>query len=521
MEQKHSDDLFRDKLADYSPEPDPKVWDRIERSLDQRKSRRIVPIWWRLGGVAAVLALGFYLLLPDGTSATTDLPAVTEQPVENPAESRPGRAQDLPATSPDATSVAGTETPGEAAESQSSGASDATGHPVVMPLAGEAPLGGLAGKTDTPASEPASKRVKNKPFGTNMAGSRGSGNTKTVVAERAQRAADADNTVVAGMEPVQEKGEQQAISLGQKRGEGDTPAGRAAAESGLPSETALQPANTDLAGAEERASQDQKQSIYEAIEAQEALSETTQKDARWTIGPSLAPVYFDSFGDGSPIAQNFVPNSKTGAVNMSYGLSVSYAINKKLSLRSGVHRVDFGYDTDQVSFSSTLNARPSSLIQTISYSENSKNVVVHSTAGNTAPVPDQNPAADVTAPSPERQGSMEQEFGYLEVPFEVQYALLDRRFGVNVIGGMSSLFLVDNRVSLNSLGARTEIGEARNINAVNFSGNFGLGFYYNLNTALQLNMQPMFKYHLNTFSETAGAFRPFSVGVYSGLSFRF
>lgn len=482
MEQKHSDDLFRDKLADYRPEPDPNVWDRIERSLDQRKSRRIIPIWWRLGGVAAILALGLYLVLPDGASETTDRPAVTEQPVEDPAGSRPGDNQPPLSTSPDASSVAGTESRGEAATNrQAPGASRTSGNP------------------ESAEAE----------------------NAATAVADRAKMAGATDKEAVAGLQTTQGKGDNPAIAAGQNRGESLSPAGQAAAESVLRPEAAPQPPQDAVAGADDTADKDQKQSIFEAIEAQEALTETTPKDARWTIGPSLAPVYFDSFGDGSPIAQNFVPNSKTGSVNMSYGMSVSYAVNKKLSLRSGVHRVDFGYNTDQVSFSSTLNARPSSLIQSISYSENSKNVVVHSTAGNTPPVPDQTPAADVTAPSPERQGSMEQEFGYLEVPFEVQYALLDRRFGVNVIGGMSSLFLVDNRVSLNSLGTRTEIGEARNINSVNFSGNFGLGFYYNLNPALQLNMQPMFKYHLNTFSETAGAFRPFSVGVYSGLSFRF
>ena len=262
-----------------------------------------------------------------------------------------------------------------------------------------------------------------------------------------------------------------------------------------------------------------KESILEALEPQEAVAETERQEGKWSVGPSLAPVYFNSFGSGSPIASNFLDNSKSGTVNMSYGLQVSYRLSKKLSLRSGIHRVDYGYNTDDVGFTSSPTARPSSLIRTISYSENSKSLVVHSTLDGGPP--QQPAAADVSAPSPAREGQMLQEFGYLEIPVEMQYNLLDRKWGINLIGGLSSLFLVENSVSLQSGEAVTEIGEATNMNSLNFSTNFGLGFYYRLNSSFEVNLQPMFKYQLNTFTETSGNFRPYSIGVYSGLNFRF
>jgi hypothetical protein len=130
-------------------------------------------------------------------------------------------------------------------------------------------------------------------------------------------------------------------------------------------------------------------------------------------------------------------------------------------------------------------------------------------------------SADVSAPSPARQGQMVQEFGYLEVPLEMQFSLIDKKFGMDLIGGMSSLFLIDNSVSLESSGTVTEIGEATNMNSLNFSTNFGLGFFYRLNSSFELNLQPMFKYQLNTFSQTSGNFNPYSIGIYSGLNFRF
>ena len=116
---------------------------------------------------------------------------------------------------------------------------------------------------------------------------------------------------------------------------------------------------------------------------------------------------------------------------------------------------------------------------------------------------------------------MEQQFGYLEIPVELNYVLFDKRFGINLIGGVSSLFLVDNAISLTSGELTTEVGEANNINSVNFSTNVGFGVNYKLTPKVQLNIEPVFKYQLNTFSKTDGTFNPFSIGVYSGLSFRF
>jgi hypothetical protein len=86
---------------------------------------------------------------------------------------------------------------------------------------------------------------------------------------------------------------------------------------------------------------------------------------------------------------------------------------------------------------------------------------------------------------------------------------------------MSSLFLVNNDVLLNSGEQTTEMGEANNINSVNFSTNFGFGINYKFTPKLQFNLEPLFKYQLNTFSNSAGNFQPFSVGVYSGINFRF
>ena len=65
------------------------------------------------------------------------------------------------------------------------------------------------------------------------------------------------------------------------------------------------------------------------------------------------------------------------------------------------------------------------------------------------------------------------------------------------------------------------IGEANNINSTSYSANFGLGLDYSLSKQWNINLEPQFKYQLNTFNNTSGNFRPFFIGVYTGLSFKF
>ena len=52
---KNIDDLFKEQLSSFEATPSPEVWKHIEAQLKKEKEdRKIIPIWWKLGGVAAV-----------------------------------------------------------------------------------------------------------------------------------------------------------------------------------------------------------------------------------------------------------------------------------------------------------------------------------------------------------------------------------------------------------------------------------------------------------------------------------
>ncbi len=240
---------------------------------------------------------------------------------------------------------------------------------------------------------------------------------------------------------------------------------------------------------------------------------------KWSVGPQVAPVYYSSMGGGSPLDPRFNTNPRSGKVNMSYGLSVAYKVSPKLKIRSGLHKVAFGYDTESVEFSASPVSASYQKLQNIDYDFGSQDVVVKSTQRNRAA--GALPAKDVSALNPSRRGNMNQELAYLEIPLEVQYALVDKKVGIDFIGGFSSLILTGNAVSLESEDRATPMGEATNVNQLNLSSNLGLGLRYNINKGMQFHLEPVFKYHWNTFSGGAEGFRPYSMGLYSGFNIRF
>ena len=57
-EKKHIDRLFQENFKDFEVTPRDNVWEAIEASLKKKKKKqRIIPIWWRFAGVAALLFL--------------------------------------------------------------------------------------------------------------------------------------------------------------------------------------------------------------------------------------------------------------------------------------------------------------------------------------------------------------------------------------------------------------------------------------------------------------------------------
>lgn len=251
-------------------------------------------------------------------------------------------------------------------------------------------------------------------------------------------------------------------------------------------------------------------------EAGKNEDEKEEKRSKWAISTNASPVYFNSLAQGSSIDQQFDSNSKNYATTLSLGIAGSYAINNKLSLKTGVNNINISYNTNDVLFDARMNNVENN-IPTISRNPEASNMVFSSKVGNVETL-----SGDVENVIIENNvGALQQNISYIEVPLELSYKLLDKKFGIEVIGGMSTLFLNQNNISLLANGIEMEVGRANNLNSIHFSSNVGLGFKYSFWKSFNANFQPMFKYQINTFSENSGNFKPYFIGLYTGISFSF
>ena len=73
MKKENIDKLYQEKLKNFNEVPDERVWKAISTSLDKKKkSRPIIPIWWKLGGVAAILAILLSIFIPFESDQNTN-----------------------------------------------------------------------------------------------------------------------------------------------------------------------------------------------------------------------------------------------------------------------------------------------------------------------------------------------------------------------------------------------------------------------------------------------------------------
>ncbi|WP_445718569.1 hypothetical protein [Flavobacterium sp.] len=251
-------------------------------------------------------------------------------------------------------------------------------------------------------------------------------------------------------------------------------------------------------------------------EAGKNEDEKEEKRSKWAISTTASPVYFNSLAEGSSIDEQFNSNSKNYSTTLSIGVAGSYAINDKLSLKAGINNINLSYNTNDVVFESRMREVENN-IPSISRNANATNMAFSSKNGIIDEI-----SGDVENVIIDNNiGALKQNISYIEVPLEFSYKLIDKKFGIELVGGMSTLFLNQNNISLVANGLEMEVGRANNLNNIHFSSNVGLGFKYSFWKSFNANFQPMFKYQINTFNENSSNFRPYFIGLYSGISFSF
>ena len=243
-----------------------------------------------------------------------------------------------------------------------------------------------------------------------------------------------------------------------------------------------------------------------------------QKNLR--LSTFAAPVFYANLGDGNELSNQFSNNSTNAEVTFSYGVKLAYDIAKNVKIRTGISKVNMSQNIANVSYSPTA-MNPG--FENINSTED--NIEIRVESPNDSGLPSfggnsDNSNGSIISPTVFTPGEINQQFGFIEVPLEVEFALVDERFGLNLIGGASGLFLDQNSVDLVTAESRTKLGTASNINKTSFSTNVGIGVDYEISNKISLSVEPMMKYQVNTFNNVDNV-RPVNFGVYSGISYTF
>lgn len=229
--------------------------------------------------------------------------------------------------------------------------------------------------------------------------------------------------------------------------------------------------------------------------------------SRFTVATIFAPIYFNSFGDGSGVDAQFKDNPTLGSLSYSYGVKFAYQLNKRFSLQSGINLINLGYKTNNV------YVTPGVAI--VGFSNLSSSPIL-ARSGNTSKTND-----EATGSADSNKGSLSQHFGYIEIPVEIKYNVANGKIGVNIVGGFSTLLLNSDEVFIEINNFSQSLGSSNNLRSINFSGNIGIDVDYSIRKNLFINVSPMFKIHTNTFSKNSGSLQPYYIGVYTGLNYKF
>lgn len=245
-------------------------------------------------------------------------------------------------------------------------------------------------------------------------------------------------------------------------------------------------------------------SFTQPITDENSKSIINSSESRFSVATIFAPIYLSSIGDGSGVDSQFKDNPLSGTSSYSYGVKFAYQLNEKFAVQSGVNLINLGYKTRDI------YVTPG--VAVVSFSNLSNNPFV---AKNS------NASIIKGIASEENSSSLNQVFGYIEIPVELKYNVSDGKLGINVVGGFSTLLLNRDEVFVESGSFSQSLGSSNTLRSVNFSGNIGFDVDYSIKKNLYLNVSPMIKVQANTFSKNTGSIQPYYLGVYTGLNYKF
>lgn len=448
MENNDIDRLFKEELRNLEATPSKRVWNNIESNL-KKKKRRTLPIWWFSGGVAAVLIVGFLLFHFSNNLVNNikNAPIIIASPEISTPNLKPIKTNILIKNKQQEIIIAEETKVFKKKENLSKIKSY---------------------KTVFLVDNKSQKNVADK----------------KVIKNTTEKKYLANNSTKEHIEAINNKTiiVNEDVLLKTKK----------------PSDLTKK---TELIDNNKSKKKYIKKDILVVLN--NIKKEEIKKKKLWTVSPVVAILNSKSFSKSSPISKS-LGNSRSGDNSYSYGIQVSYELDNKWTIQSGIHLQEMHFSNNEV----VINTASSS-VSNVSFNSGDTYSLEDSSLGS------------LSLNSTSKEANLSQVYGYIEIPVEIKYNVLEnRKFKTELVAGFSSLFLNKNAIDLKANNF-TKIGKANNLNNINFSGNFGIDFNYQFDKKWSLNINPMFKTQLNTFNKNTNGFKPYFIGIYTGLNYQF
>ena len=277
------------------------------------------------------------------------------------------------------------------------------------------------------------------------------------------------------------------------------------------------------------------QQIMEQNKRMLTAENSSKGKARWFVGAQVSPEYNVSKGSQSKVYASNMLNASSNSADLGGGISVEYKKGKRWSLQSGVYYSGLGQSSGNTSNSGGKDLQYASagsnyFNTAVSVDASSNRMSLNSNAGviELSKIPtglvvgtsleDKTLNSSVIV-SPT---NFIQNFEYIEIPLYLRYTLIDARFDVVMLGGFSSNVLVGNQIFVDDGLGKSLVGKTKDMQSLNYSGTFGLGFKYGLSKRISLNLEPRIKYFLNSLNTNSSVtYKPYTIGVFTGLSYEF
>jgi hypothetical protein len=271
-----------------------------------------------------------------------------------------------------------------------------------------------------------------------------------------------------------------------------------------------------------------------SVEYQDYLADnnTADKTSRWSIAALATPTYYGSINSGSDDLSKQIMASEQPVVSYTGGVALSYKVNKRLSIQSGIFYSSVGQELDGIysfaGFQKYDNTKGDHNFAVLTangtvytnnpdvflFADGSSDRII--TAFNKDVFDPQKASLDYI------NNTMKQSLSYLELPVYLRYKVIDKTVDFNLIGGLSYNLLVNNSVYTVVDGNKYMIGTTEGLNMFSISSSLGMGMEYSFSSKLSLNLEPTFRYYMNSFNNVNGShFHPYSFGIFSGLSYKF